>query len=129
MKACVVAVFMRLRLRQIRAMLRAAWVNSSRNLGSAKAISARVRSRSVFPRISATPYSVTTLSTVFFDVVTTDPGVRVGRIFDFEPSRVVACKTMNPWPLSEYIAPREKSYCPPLDEKYCPATVSDAHWP
>src|ERR1700754_2014860 len=104
-------------LRQIRAILRAARVNSSRNFGSATAISARVRSRSVFPRISATPYSVTILSTVFLDVVTTDPGVRVGRIFDFEPSRVVDCKTMNPCPLSEYIAPREKSYCPPLDEK------------
>ena len=32
-----------------------------------------------------------------------------------EPSRVAACKTMKPWPPSEYIAPREKSYCPPLE--------------
>ena len=79
-------------------------------------ISASARCRSVLPRISATPYSVTILSTVFFDVVTTDPGVSVGRILEIEPSRVVDCKTMKPWPPSEYIAPREKSYCPPLEE-------------
>ena len=36
-------------------------------------ISDAARCRRVLPRISATPYSVTILSTVFFDVVTTEP--------------------------------------------------------
>ena len=41
----------------------------------------------VLPRISATPYSVTILSTVFFEVVTTEPGDSVGLILEMEPSR------------------------------------------
>ena len=42
---------------------------------------------------------------------------------------VVECSTTNPWPPSEYMAPRAKSFWPPDDEKYFPPIVSDAHWP
>jgi hypothetical protein len=48
----------------------------SRWSGCAIAISALARSRIDRPRSSATPYSVTTLSTVFFSVVTTSPAGR-----------------------------------------------------
>ena len=41
------------------------------------------------PRSSATPYSVTTLSTVFLVVVTTAPGVSWGRMRESVPSEVV----------------------------------------
>ena len=74
---------------QISAISLAALVSSSRNRGSAISMSAWARCCRVFPRISATPNSVTMLSTVFLDVVTTDPGVSVGRILDMVPPRAV----------------------------------------
>ena len=46
------------------------------------AISAVARSRIERPRSSATPHSVTTLSTVFFSVVTTSPAASCGTIFE-----------------------------------------------
>ena len=52
-------------------------------------ISAAARSRMLRPRSSATPHSVTTLSTVFFSVVTTVPGLKPETILDTEPSSVV----------------------------------------
>jgi hypothetical protein len=69
------------------------------------------------PRISATPYSVTTWSTVFFSVVTTDPGVSVARMRDSVPPAAVAGRTTNALPCGEYIAPRAKSDWPPLDDQ------------
>jgi len=49
------------------------------------AIRFRVRSRIERPRSSATPHSVTTLSTVFFGVVTTSPAASWGTIRDIPP--------------------------------------------
>ena len=68
------------------------------------------------PRSSATPNSVTTLSTVFFIVVTTSPGLSCGTIRLSWPSLAVACSTMKLCPPSLYAAPRAKSLCPPDDE-------------
>ena len=65
---------------------------------------------------------------MFFGVVTTSPAANCGTIRD-APLDVVECSTTKPWPPSEYIAPRAKSFWPPDDEKYVPSIVSDAHWP
>ena len=78
-------------------------------VGWAMAISAVARSRMERPRSSATPHSVTTLSTVFLIVVTTSPAARVGAILEMRPLAVVECSTTNPWPPGEYMAPRAKS--------------------
>ena len=45
------------------------------------------------------------------------------------PCEVVECTTTNPWPPSEYIAPRAKSFWPPDDEEELPPIVFDAHCP
>ena len=97
-------------------------------VGWAIAMSARARSASERPRSSAMPHSVTTWSTVFFSVVTTDPSVSCTRM-RLRPELVAERRTMNAWPSSEYIAPRAKSAWPPLEDQYRPAIVSDAHWP
>ena len=60
---------------------------------------------------------MTTWSTVFFSVVTTDPGVSVARIRDTVPSAAVDGSTTNALPCGEYIAPRAKSACPPLEDQ------------
>lgn len=54
-------------------------------------------------------HSVTTLSIVFFSVVTTEPGGSWAEMRDFDPSVVVECSTRKPWPSGEYWAPRAKS--------------------
>jgi hypothetical protein len=81
------------------------------------AMSARARWEIDRPRMSATPYSVTTWSTVFLSVVTTEPGVSVARIRDTVPPAAVARSTTNARPCGEYIAPRAKSAWPPLEDQ------------
>ena len=68
------------------------------------------------PRSSATPYSVTTWSTVFFIVVTGAPSHSRVTMREIDSSFVAECTTTNPIPSSEYIAPRAKSAWPPLPE-------------
>lgn len=58
-----------------------------------------VRSAIELPRSSATPYSVTTLSTMFLNVVTAAPRCNCGTIRDTLSSAVVECRTMKAWPL------------------------------
>ena len=77
------------------------------------AISRSARCASVAPRSSATPHSVTTLSTVFFSVVTTEPRVRRLTIRLVAPSPAVECRAMKPWPSRLIIAPFAKSAWPP----------------
>ncbi len=79
------------------------------------AIIAAARWRIERPRNWATPNSVTTLSTVFFSVVTTSPGASWATTLEI-PAPVVEWSTTNPCPPWEYIAPRAKSAWPPLDE-------------
>jgi hypothetical protein len=98
-----------------RSALCALKLSSSRWSGCAIAINRRARSAMDCPRSSATPYSVTTLSTVFLIVVTALPGVSWVRMRP-RPLPVVDLRTMNPWPPSDHIAPRAKSACPPLEE-------------
>jgi hypothetical protein len=62
------------------------------------------------------PHSVTTWSTVFLSVVTTEPSLRCRRM-RLSPRLVVECRTMNAWPPSEYVAPRAKSAWPPLEDQ------------
>ena len=62
------------------------------------------------------PHSVTTWSTVFLSVVTTEPSVSRTRM-RLRPLLVVECSTMNALPPFEYIAPRAKSACPPLEDQ------------
>ena len=67
----------------------AARASSSRWSGWAMSMRALVRSPMVRPRSSATPYSVTTLSTVFLSVVTAAPGDRRGTMRENDLSLVV----------------------------------------
>src|SRR5690606_40366814 len=90
---------------------------------------ARARSEIVRPRISATPYSVTTWSTVFLIVVTIEPGVSVARMRDTSPPAAVDRSTTKPRPCGEHMAPRAQAAWPPLDDQERPATVPEAHWP
>ena len=61
------------------------------------------------------PHSVTTLSTVFFKVVTTSPGAKPG---DDLRDRVASGRVEHdePLPPVENTAPRAKSAWPPLEE-------------
>ena len=61
------------------------------------------------------PHSVTTWSTVFLSVVTTEPSRESARM-RLRPVRVVERRTTNAWPPSAYMAPRAKSAWPPLEE-------------
>jgi hypothetical protein len=56
-------------------------------------------------------------STVFLLVVTIEPGVRVARMRETSPSDAVDGSTTKALPSREYIAPRAKSACPPLDDQ------------
>ena len=56
-------------------------------------------------------------STVFFRVVTTEPGDNVARIRDTDPPAAVDGSTTNAFPWGEYIAPRAKSAWPPLEDQ------------
>ena len=67
--------------------------------------------------MSATPCSVTMWSTVFLEVVTIEPGVRVARMRDTSPPAAVEGSTTNALPFGEYMAPRAKSAWPPLDDQ------------
>ena len=58
-------------------------------------ISASARWRMERPRSSATPYSVTTLSTRFLWDVTTAPGLRVAWILEIVPPWALEWVTMN----------------------------------
>src|SRR5215510_10830363 len=98
-------------------MARASASSSSRNRGCAMPMSARARCEMDRPRISATPYSVTTMSTVFLMVVTIEPGVSTPRMRDTAPWAAVEGSTTNPRPWGEYMAPRAKSAWPPLDDQ------------
>ena len=80
------------------------------------AMSDRARSASGRPRSSAMPHSVTTWSTVFFSVVTTEPSVSRTRM-RLRPLLVTERRTMNACPPSAYIAPRAKSAWPPLEDQ------------
>src|SRR3954471_15143042 len=76
-------------------------------------MSALARSRIERPRNSAIPHSMATLSTVFFNVVTTSPAASWPTIFDV-PILVVECRTRKSGPRGEYSAPRAKSQWAPL---------------
>src|SRR5277367_3968455 len=99
-----------------RPALRALNRSSSRWSGWATAMRRWARSLRLAPRSSATPYSVTTWSTVFLSVVTTLPWVRADRMRP-RPVLVVECSTRNAFPPGEYIAPRAKSACPPDEDQ------------
>src|SRR5918997_7177087 len=92
-------------------------------------IKLRVLSRMLLPRSSATPYSVTTRSTVFLNVVTAAPGRSWATMREIDASAVVECSTIKDWPCSENSAPRAKSGCPPDDDQYSLPNDSEAHWP
>src|SRR5919199_1085348 len=92
-------------------------------------MSFRVRSRMLLPRSSATPYSVTTQSTMFLNVVTAAPGCSCATIRDNDSSAVVECNTMKDWPCPEKIAPRAKSGWPPEEDQYSLPSDSEAHCP
>src|SRR5919199_4947657 len=83
----------------------------------------------LLPRSSATPYSVTTQSTVFLNVVTAAPGCSCAMMRDTDSSTAVECSTINDWPCSEKSAPRAKSGWPPDEDQYSLPSDSDAHCP
>src|ERR687885_2981079 len=83
----------------------------------------------LLPRSSATPYWVTTQSTIFLNVVTAAPGCSCATMRDVDSSAVVECSTMKDWPCSEKIAPRAKSGWPPEEDQYSLPSDSDAHCP
>ena len=81
------------------------------------AMSAAARCEIERPRMSATPYSVTTWSTVFLSVVTIDPGVSVARIREIVPPAAVEGSTTNACRGASTSRPRAKSAWPPLDDQ------------
>src|SRR5215208_6873554 len=101
--------------------------SSSRNFGWAMPISLRVLSRMLLLRSSATPYSVTTRSTMFLNVVTAAPGWSCATMREVASSAVVECRAIKDWPLSEKSAPRAKSGWPPDDDQYWLPSDSEAH--
>ncbi|MBQ6583348.1 MAG: hypothetical protein IJH77_05940 [Mogibacterium sp.] len=74
------------------------------------------RSRTVRPRMYATPYSVTTISAAFLGTETTAPGVRVALILEIVPPLAVEAIAMMLRPPLECIAPKAKSNAPPVPE-------------
>src|SRR3712207_1054642 len=92
-------------------------------------ISLRVRSLMLLPRCSATPYSVTTQSTTFLNVVTAALGCSCATIRETDSSAVVEWSTKKDWPCSAKIAPRTKSGWLPDDDQYSLPRDSEAHWP
>src|SRR5215207_2288080 len=70
-------------------------------------ISFLVLLRMLEPRSSATPYSVTTRSTRFLNVVTAAPGCSWATMRETDSSAVVGCRRINDCPCSASTAPRE----------------------
>ena len=54
---------------------------------------------------------------MFFRVVTIEPGVSVALMRETLPWTAVEGSTMNAMPCGEYMAPRAKSACPPLEDQ------------